>query len=173
MVKWMKNCSPHFDIFNFLQCCHHSTRSSSSFKLRHSLYKKTIPRAISTSTESPDYGTPFHPWASIVLSQSSSLYYVTTFGKTLSPISIHTIFVLTTICVLVVAALNSRYVCYSLSGFVVCVMCLVSFIWVLAKCLQTIYTDILNPILHSPYSFHLLCCKVIIIIISGKIISMK
>ena len=81
---------------------------------------------------------------------------------TLSPIPIHTIFVPTTICVLVVAALNSLYVCYSLSSFVVCVMCLVSYIWLLAKCLQTINTDILNPILHSPYSFHLLCCKVII-----------
>ena len=57
------------------------------------------------------------------LSQSSSLYYVTTFGITLFPISIHTILVPTTICVLVVAALNFLYVCYSLSSFVVCVLC--------------------------------------------------
>ena len=39
LVKSMKNRSPHFDVFNFLECCHHSTRSSSSFKLRHSLSK--------------------------------------------------------------------------------------------------------------------------------------
>ena len=51
------------------------------------------------------------------------IYYLTTFGITLFPISIHTIFVPTTICVLVVAALNSLYVCYSLSSFVVCVLC--------------------------------------------------
>ena len=114
LVKAMENRSPHFDVFNFLECCHHSTRSSSR------LWNSLPPLDINLS-----------------LPQSSSLYYVTTFGITLFPISIHTIFVPTTICVLVVASLNFTYVCYSLSSFVVCVMCLVSFIWLLAECLQT------------------------------------
>ena len=37
LVKSMKAPSTHFDIFKFIDCCNHSTHSSSSFKLRHSL----------------------------------------------------------------------------------------------------------------------------------------
>ena len=37
LVKSMKNPSTHFNIYNFIQCCSHSTRSSSSFKIRHSI----------------------------------------------------------------------------------------------------------------------------------------
>ena len=126
LVKSMKAPSTHFDIFKFIDCCNHSTRSSSSFKLRHSLsrnntlgsfYFNRIPR-LWNSLPPMDI--------SLSLSRSSNIYFATTSGTILFPISTQIIHAPTTVCAPVTAALNSLSMCSSLCNLVVCVCVCIS-----------------------------------------------
>ena len=158
LVKSMKNRSPHFDVFNFLECCHHSTLSSSSFKLRHSLSKN--------NTQGNFYFNRISRlWNSLPpLDINLSLLVINPLLESLYfPFqSTQYLFLPLSVSLSYIAALNFLYVCYSLSSFVVCVLCVLyrsSGCWPSAFRPST-QTFSIQSSIHPVYSFHLLCCKI-------------
>ena len=125
LVKSMKTPSTHFDIFKFIDCCNYSTRSSSSFKLRHSLSRNNTLGSFYFNRILRLWNS-FLLWTSVSLCWSSNLYFATTSGTILFPISTQIIHAPTTICAPVTAALNSLSMCSSLCNLVVCVCVCIS-----------------------------------------------